>query len=498
MIFGNFKIQTKPNSPSTHTVVVCLLFASILTLGGCVNDFGIKSSSTIAKPSHFPTNKSLPKQKGHWPTTNWAKQFGDPQLESLINEALADNPSLHVAKARLTQARALAENKRSAFFPAITLQSQADRGRLSATLFPPSLGGGSWFTFGEFLYRMNYDLDLWGKNLARYRQALSQEKAREAATQEAQLTIATSVASAYNQLAYYNSLRQVLSRTVTQRISLEKISSVRLQTGLDTKVQLYQSRNTRATAKTQLAEVEGQILVTRQQLGTLLGKGPDRGLSIKNPRLKSVNTPQLPPELPLHLLGRRPDIVEARWNVEAICQGVKNIKAQFYPDVNLAAIAGFLSLGLNRLFESASTEYQIGPVLSLPIFDGNNLRSQLRGQYGAYEEAVAQYNLVLNNALSDVANQIASIRSADQQLKIQIEALYTSERAFNLATVQYRTGLASQLVILDAETLYLDAQQARLQLLTNRRNLQIALIKSLGGGFTTCCLASTKKYLRNK
>lgn len=350
-----------------------------------------------------------------------------------------------------------------------------------------------------FLSRITYEIDIWGKNLASMKQAISQEKVSEASAQQAQLSISTAVASAYNQLAYYYSLRQVLRRTVSQREALDKISSIRLRSGLDTKVQLYQSRNTTATAKTQLFDVEGQIILTRQQLGTLLGAGPDRGLSIKTPQLKVIKTPELPPSLPLHLVGRRPDIVGARWSVEAACQGVKNIKAKFYPDVNIYAIAGFLTVGgLNVLFENASTEYQVGPAISLPIFDGNNLRSQLRGQYGNYEEAVAHYNDTLNNAISDVAAQITEIHSIDKQLIAQSEALNTAKKSYDLARIQYRTGLNSQLVVLNAETLFLNAQQTSLQLVTNRRNQQIALIKALGGGFDACCHSPNTKVYKDK
>lgn len=475
---------------------ICFLPALITSLAGCVNYLGVHSNKHIAHPAQFETKNSIPTQDGHWPTTDWADQFGDPQLVSLINEALANNPDLQAAKARIEQARALAQRSSSALLPAINFQSQVARTRLSATLFPPELGGGRWFTFGEFLGTINYELDIWGKNLAAFRQSISQEKASEASEQEARLTISTSVASSYNQLAYYYSLRDVLKRTVAQRQALDRISAVRLRTGLDTEVQLYQSRNTTETARTQLIDVEGQITLTRQQLGTLLGAGPDRGLAIKPPQLKSANTPELPSNLPLNLLGRRPDIVAARWTVEATIQGVKNTKAKFYPNVNIFGLAGFLSLGLSRLFESASKQYQIGPAITLPIFDAGNLRAQLRGQYGYYEEAVATYNSTLNNALSDVASQLTAIHSTNEQLITQKRALYSAERAYNLARMQYRTGLASQLVVLNAETLFLNAEQSRLQLITSRRNLQIALIKALGGGFDVSC--PSKKVQEDK
>lgn len=485
MIFTQLKFQLisiKPIKQSRLLSFFFILLSSFLTQS-CVNYFGISSNKKIAPPEQYQTQKSIPLQQGNWPTLNWASQFGDPQLVSLINEALANNPNLQVTKARIDQARSLAEGKAALLLPNVSWQGAIQRFRLSSTLVPPALGGGDWFTFGDFIYQLKYELDIWGKNLANFRKAISQEKAQEASDQQARLSLAVTVASTYNQLAYYYALQGILRRTVAQRIALNKISAVRLSTGLDTKVQLYQSRNSTATAKTQLVEVEGEILLTRQQLGVLVGAGPDRGLSINAPRLSNTNTPKLPPNLPINLLGRRPDIVNARWLVEAACQGIHNAKAQFYPNVNLIALGGFLTLHLNQLFNGASRQYQFGPAISLPIFDGNALRARLKNQYANYEEAVANYNVTLNNALADVATQITTIKSLDNQLIAQAEALYTANKAYNLAKYQYQIGLASQLIVLNAETSLLRAQQTRVQLISNRRSLQIALIKALGGGF---------------
>ncbi|ARG97226.1 efflux transporter outer membrane subunit [Legionella micdadei] len=473
------------------------IFASILlgVLAGCVNYIGITSNKKIAPPSQFQTTKSIPNQKGKWPASDWAKQFGDPQLITLINEALANNPNLQVANARIGQARSLVQQSAAALYPHGNFSGIAARTRLSShNLFIPPISN-SVFNQTAFLTKASYNLDIWGKNRSKLRQAISEEKASETEEQEARLTIATSVASTYNQLAYYYDLRDVLRRTVVQREALETISKVRLQTGLDTRVQLYQARNTSATARTQLVQVEGQITLTRQQLGTLLGVGPDRGLTIKRPHLGHTQTPALPPNLPLNLLGRRPDIVSARWQVEAACQGINYTKALFYPNINLLAGFAFLSVKLSHIEVRANSEF-VGPAITLPLFDGGALRGKLREQYAIYEEAVGQYNTTLNNALSDVATSLTNILAVDKQLKVQQEALDTAERAYNLARYQYRVGLASQLVVLDAETRYLAEQQTRLQLILNRRNLQVALIKALGGGFDArmieCCRATNK------
>lgn len=458
----------------------------VAALSGCVNYIGIHSNKKIARPSQFQTAKSIAEQKGQWPSTDWVKQIGDPQLLALINEALANNPSLQAAQARIAQAKALAQEQGAALYPSLNAEGSILRTRISSNgiLLPPYTN--SIFTQSLFLAELSYTLDFWGKNLSSLRQAISKERASEAAEQEARLSLATSVASSYNELAYYYELGGVLKRTVAQRESLDKITSVRLKTGLDTKVQLFQSRNTTATARSQLANTEGQIILIKQQIGTLVGAGPDRGLTITRPHLNLSQTPILPPHLPLNLLGRRPDIVGARWKVEAACQGISYTKALFYPNVDLLAGFAFLALHLSHINTRVNAEY-VGPAINLPLFDGGALRAELRNQYAKYEEAVANYNNTLNNALSEVATELTQIKSINKQLNIQKEALNSAKRAYDLAKYQYHVGLASQLVVLDAETRYLNDQQTRLSLIRDRRNRQIALIKALGGGFNACC-----------
>ncbi len=466
------------------TVAVNLLFWLVIciVLTSCANYFGIHSHQKIVQPSQFQTKKTLPRQKGGWPVTDWAKQFGDPQLDALIHEALVNNPDLQIAKARIAQARSIAEAKAASMAPAVKWDGTAGVGGTHVNIPFPSYANP--LAQGGYLFSLNYTLDFWGKNVSLLKQAIYQEKASRAAYQESRLTIAAAVATTYNQLGYYYDLHNVLRRTVFQRDALSKLSLARLRIGLDSKVPVYLSHNTQALARTQLVDVIGQIQITRQQLGVLLGGGPDRGLMIKRPTLKGTKTPDLPANLPLNLLGRRPDIVMARYQVAASCYGIKNVKAQFYPNVNLIGGGGFLSMGLNHFLLNANAEY-LGPAISLPIFDGGVLRARLKEKYAVYEEAVANYNTTLSNAFAEIGTQLTSILSIDNKLITQKEALDAADDAYILAREQHRIGLASQLVALDSELRFFEEQQSRLQLITARRNLQIALIKSLGGGFDT-------------
>ncbi|MFA5960108.1 MAG: efflux transporter outer membrane subunit [Tatlockia sp.] len=459
--------------------------ASLCILAGCVNYSGIHSNKKIAPPTRFLSPEHLPKAKGDWPTMDWASQFGDPQLTALIQDALANNPDLDIAKARISQALAAIQGKKALLYPNVKAAGALYRVRLSSKRLLPDPLGNSYFTQPFFLTSLNYTLDLWGKNRAQLKQSISEAKARATEEQESRLAISTSIASTYIQLAYYYDLRDVVRQTVSQREALDKISKIRLKSGLDTKVELYQASNLTGVAKTRLIEVEGQIVLTRQQLGVLSGVGIERGLRLKRPKIVTPSQHLLPDNLPLNLLGRRPDIAKARFAVEAACHGIRFVKAQFYPNINLKAGVGYLAFALSQFTVKANAEY-LGPAVTLPIFDAGALRAQLKGQYGIYEEAVANYDVTLNKAFSEVMTQLTSLTSTIAQLRTEAETVSSAKHAFRLAKDQYRAGLASQLVVLNAETLFLNARESQLKRIANQRTLQIALIKALGGGFNAC------------
>jgi len=238
-----------------------------------------------------------------------------------------------------------------------------------------------------------------------------------------------------------------------------------------------------ATSQTNLSELDGQITTTRFQLGALLGQGPDRGLKIATPVLNTKIEVTLPDNVPADLISRRPDIVAARWQVEAATSNVKEAKAEFFPDINLSAAAGFDAFGWSRFLNFGSRQFNAGPAIHLPIFDAGELRSQLKGRYADFDLDVANYNQTLINALNDVATQIASIRSVDQQTNDAARALDASTHAYQLAVIRYKAGLSQQLQVLTADQNRLANEQTVTNLRMKRRDLQLGLIKALGGGF---------------
>ncbi|RQR57420.1 MarR family transcriptional regulator [Burkholderia sp. Bp9126] len=466
---------------SCRTAVAAAVAA--LALAGCANYFGIKSDKQIAPASQFETAQSLPAEGGKWPSLDWAAQFGDPQLPKLIDEALADNPSIAQAQARIAKASSYIESSRSTLMPRVDAKYTWNRQLYSSNaLFPPPLGG-QWYSENNALASASWDLDLWGKNRERLHNAVSQEKAAEADMQQARVTLASSIARTYNSLAQLYALRDIAQREITNRQTVGKITDGRVSAGLDTNVERQTARGNIATTQASLSDLEGQITTVRYQLAALLGKGPDRGLQIAQPVLNPGGAVALPDNLPADLVSRRPDIVAARWQVEAAMHDVKEAKAEFYPDVNLAAGFGFDAFGWGKFLNFASRQAQFSPAIHLPIFDGGALRAQLKGRYADFDLSVANYNQTLIGAMNDVATQVASIRAVDRQMDDAQRALDASTRAYDLAVIRYKAGLSPQLQVLNADSNRLASEQTVTNLKMRRRDMQFALINALGGGF---------------
>ncbi len=257
----------------------------------------------------------------------------------------------------------------------------------------------------------------------------------------------------------------------------------RFANGLETKGSLREAEARRAGAEGELLLVDEQIGLQRNRLAALLGAGPDRGLTIERPTMNLQRQIGLPKELAVNLLGRRPDVVAARLRAEAQMKRIDQKKAEFYPNVNLAGFIGWQSLGLDILTKSGSFTGSIGPAISLPIFTGGRLRGELRGSVAAYDEAVANYNGTVTQALQDVADAALSQKALAGRLAKGDEAVAAATEAHRVARNRYEGGLSSYLEVLSAEDVLLNSLRNLTDLQSRTFTLDVALIRALGGGY---------------
>lgn len=481
-----------PATPGTarrgrQYLAAVLLGAVTLVTAGCVSYSDLGPAQQPRAISDFTAERALSGGAGMWPTRQWWHRFGDPQLDHLIHQALADNPELDVASARLRAARAAASVAGAAGSPGYSATFNSTYQRFTANGVIPPPYGGMKETNSDLSLHLDYHLDFWGRNRAALRAALSRQRAAEAERAEAALLLTTAVASHYVELARRYALLDVAERTLKQRQAIYNLTEQRVRAGLDTRVQLKQAESELPAVRGDIAALHESIDADRYALAALIGAGPDRGLKIKRPQLSTPHAATLaaPPSIPAGLLGRRPDIVAARWRVEAAGGEVDAAKAEFYPNVNLAAFAGFSSIGLDNLLKSGSRVYGAGPAISLPLFARHTLRGHLTERLAVYDAAVASYDRALADALKEVAISIDAGHWLTQRRAEQRAGLNTAKEALALATRRYRAGLGNYLTVLQAQTSVLQRQREGAALDARVLELHIQLIRALGGGFDT-------------
>lgn len=438
-----------------------------------------------ARPSEsYAAERSFVAARSEWPSDQWWTAYGDPQLDRLIDEALAGSPDLAAARARIRKAQALAGEAAASTLPTLNGNASYQSVRQSYNNgIPAALVPHGFNDQGRASLDFAYEFDFFGKNRAALAAATSNAKAAEADAAAARLALSTNVAAAYADLAQLYADRDAAEDAVSTRQQSAALIDQRLTNGLESQDASEAAHSNLASARANLRAVDESLNLTLNRLAALLGAGPDRGLAITRPGIAGLKPFGLPADLRADLVGRRPDVTAARLRAQAAGQGVKQAKAQFYPDINLNAYIGQQSLGLDQFAKSSSLIGAVGPALRLPIFEGGQLRANYRGAAADYDAAVASYNGVLTQALKDVADVAVSYRALDERLAQSREAFEDSRRAHAITLQRYRGGLATYLEVLTAEDVMISNQQVLADLQARAFTLDVALVRALGGGF---------------
>ncbi|MGY2288554.1 efflux transporter outer membrane subunit [Pseudomonas sp. SDO528_S397] len=464
-----------------------------MSMAGCANYSGLTPDAQRLDANNLHTGQSLSGvtlSPAAWPKSDWWKSLGDPQLDDLIQEALRDSPDMQVASARAHQAEAAAYAADAERLPTLDASAGVSRSRLAKDQDPRGQGD-AYATVRNLSAGFNYTFDLWGGQRAAWEAALGQARAGEVDRQAAHLTLAADVAKAYSDLGQAHIVRDLANDDLKRTRQMLDLGQRRLSAGIDSQFQYQQTQSLEAGAESQLIDAEKRLQSAKIALAVLLGKGPDRGNELARPAVLKPAAVAVPSVLPAELLGRRPDLVAARWRVEAASKNIAASKTRFYPNLNLSASAGAESLLGDAMFGSASRFFSIAPTLSLPIFDGGRLRADLDARDADYELAVAQYNKTLVQALGDVGNTLSQLRDTGRQIQAQQHAADIAQDAYNTAAQRYGSGIGNYLDVLSIEQQLLQAQRELANLNAGQIALSIQLMQALGGGFSVDNVAAT-------
>ena len=470
-------------APAAPLPIIAAL-ASALLLAGCASSRGLEPQLEPTDMETLSTARSLAGASlspAGFPEADWWTAFADPQLDALITEALRDSPNLAAADARTRSAQAQAGLADAQRKPTLGASARLSGVRLPETIAPDQIGG-DFRASGALLLNFAWTPDLWGGQRAAFEAAVGQARATEVDAQAARLTLSANVARTYIALAQAFDAQDIATREEARARGLRDLSQQRVEAGLDNRLQLRNADAAIGIARQQAQAADQQIDAMRNALAVLLGKGPDRGLDIARPQLLQSPVPDVPGVLPSELIGRRADVVAARWRVEAASRGVDAAQAAFKPSVNLSALAGLAAGGLSDLFGSEAALGFGGPAVSLPIFDGGRLRAGLSQRDAEYDFAVARYNQTLVMALREVTDALQATRALDAQIGTLEGATGAARQASALANSRYSAGVGTQLDVLVSQRPLFQLEQQLATLRAQRLMATVDLDRALGGG----------------
>nr|WP_254797621.1 AdeC/AdeK/OprM family multidrug efflux complex outer membrane factor [Pseudomonas aromaticivorans] len=410
----------------------------------------------------------------------WRNYFRDPALQRLIATALDNNRDLRVAALNVEAYQALYRIQRAELFPQVDARGSGTRQRLPADLTRT----GQAETNGEYgatLGVTDWELDLFGRLRSLSQAALEQYFATEQARRGTQISLVASVANAWLTLqadAAQLKLSQETLQTYEQSYKLTRRS---FDVGVASALELQQSRTAVEGARVSVAQYTRLVAQDGNALQLLLGSGMPADL----PAAQALDQPllaELPVGLPSELLQRRPDILQAEHALKAANADIGAARAAFFPSISLTARGGTTSSQLSGLFDGGSGTWLFQPQINLPIFTAGRLKANLDYSRLQKEVQVAQYERAIQVAFSEVADGLAARGTYQQQLQAQRDLVEASAEYYRLAETRYRTGVDSQLTLLDAQRQLFVSRQRLIDTRLAQLGSEIGLFKALGGG----------------
>ncbi|QAY96020.1 RND transporter [Methylovirgula ligni] len=414
----------------------------------------------------------------------WWEVFGDPELNRLEAQLGDANQSLKEAEARFAQSRALIRVARAAEFPSVSAGSSAAYIRESAhqpyVTFPnpPALGDF------QMPVDLNYEIDFWGSVHRSVEAAREEAQATAADLSTASLSLHAELALDYIALRAQDAQQRLLDETVKAYAHALQLTTNRHVGGLAPESDVEQAQTQLATTKVQDTDVGVARAQYEHAIAVLIGE-PPAALTIPAASFGQLKPRLIPAVLPSELLQRRPDIAAAERRVAEANQQIGIADAAFYPNVNLAALAGFQGTTPANWFLWPSLLWSVGTTLSQPIFDGGAIRAQSDAVRAAYAGDVATYRQTTLSAFQDVEDNLSALRILGKEAKQQRDAVIAANRALDTFTKAYTGGEVAYLQVITAQTAALSNEVNQVDIERRRLEANVRLVKALGGGWDT-------------
>lgn len=436
-----------------------------------------------ATPMSGQTIEEAPLTMADFDDMQWWKQFGDPLLDSLITVGLEKNYDVAMAGKRINVAQNTLRQTRSAYYPSLGLSLGWEKERMSGMTTAPSTAAENLSYFNAGI-NLSWEVDLFGRITARAKESKAQVRVSKAEYDGAMVSLQAQIATTYIQLRVYQAQLEIAKSHAASQKNVVDITEVRFETGLASELDVAQAKTVYYSTVASIPQIENNIGTAMAAIAVLLGEMPNALNDVLAPVKPLPDCRKLVSfDIPMSAIERRPDVVEARMNIEAMAAALGVAKKEYLPMLEITGSIGTEAHRAGDLFRKHSFAYSFVPTLSWTIFDGMSRRAGVNIARENMEIQVDNYNNTLLNAYNDADNAMGNyFTELDYMADLEKVVEYAAE-ANRLSLDLYTQGLSeftnvdnAQITLLQYEIEYLEAHGSALTYL-------ITLYKALGGGF---------------
>lgn len=439
-------------------------------------------------PSKFRSADGTDSAAGEF--KQWWKQYGDAQLDALVEKGIAGNKDLQIAISRVAQARTSVRVTRADQLPAVNTSGSVSRvrGGVNQGVIHAQSGSNliSAYETGVFQngFDASWELDFFGARRKATKAASADAAASEENRRAVLLVTLSEICRNYMEMRGFESRLSILNRNIAlQKDSLDLIR-IRAEAGLATGLDVERQAAQLASSQASVPSLEAGRSEAVYRLAVLVGEAPgnlDQELSLqtKLPTPPAVISTGLPSEL----LVRRPDVREAQDAIAAQAARYGVSRTDLYPKFRISGSMGRQAASVDGLTLGGGNFFSIGPSVSLPIFSGGRIRSNIALQDEKLQEAKLRYESAVLQSLEEVQVALTTYDREQERVRRLAESADASRKAVELSQELYTRGLADFLSVLDAQRTLLDTEaqleESRVAVVTD----SVALFKALGGGW---------------
>jgi NodT family efflux transporter outer membrane factor (OMF) lipoprotein len=413
----------------------------------------------------------------------WWEVFGDPRLNELEQKVSVSNQNVAQAEAQFRVSRAVAKGARADLFPTVSVTPSVTRSRFASSRAGIPNATSETATTYQLAGDASYEVDVWGRVRRNLESTVESAQATAGDLEAIRLSIQAELATDYFLLRGLDSQAQLLETTVDAYAKALQLTVDRHNQGVVSGVDVAQAETQLETTRAQMTDLLIQRAQLEHAIAVLTGV-PPAGLTIERATIASA-PPSVPPDLPAALLERRPDVASAERRVAAANAQIGVAVAGFFPQLLLNATGGWQSTSLTKFFSAPNLFWSLGASLAQTIFQGGKRVAAREQAIASYDAAVAEYRLSVLSSFQDVEDGLAELRLLADESDQQARAAAAAERALALAQNRYQGGITTYLEVITAQATALADERTAINLQTRRLTSSVALIKALGGGWST-------------